>query len=570
MKLLRLLFTYARPQVLLAMITGAASGLATTALLGILNRAIGRIGEDGIGELTLAFLGLAVLAAVARIVSGYTLDRFGQQAVFELRTSLSRSILATPLSQLEAIGSHRLMTALTNDINAVSGAVRQISTLSINATIVVGGLAYLGWLSGKLLLLLLCLLPLGVLTYWAPGRAAMKHQRHTRELADVLVESYQGVTDGTKELQLNRSRRLAFLRRLEETGMLFQQLRVRLLSLLRIAGTWGQLLFFLLVGALVFVLPPWLGLGREVITGAALALLYVANAIQGILDRLPDLTQASVSVDKVEKLGLSLARASQDQGGEPLRPAAARASLELRGVRYGHPADDGQAGFAVGPVDLRLVPGETVFLTGGNGSGKTTLAKLIAGLYAPSGGEILLDGRVVADSDREIHRQHVSAVFSDFHLFRELLGFEHTPELKRALGENLERLELSSKVRVEGGEFSTLKLSQGQRKRLALVVATLEDRPIVLFDEWAADQDPQFKEFFYYDFLAQLKARHKTVVVISHDDRYYGVADRVVKLDGGLIQEEVVPGAGGVASALDSRLLNPRAGGAAPLYQGGI
>ena len=85
------------------------------------------------------------------------------------------------------------------------------------------------------------------------------------------------------------------------------------------------------------------------------------------------------------------------------------------------------------------------------------------------------------------------------------------------------------------GVFSTTRLSRGQRKRLALVTAYLEDRPIYLFDEWAADQDPLFRRVFYQRLLPELKRRGKTVVAVTHDDRYFDAADQLIKLEEGKV-----------------------------------
>ena len=105
-------------------------------------------------------------------------------------------------------------------------------------------------------------------------------------------------------------------------------------------------------------------------------------------------------------------------------------------------------------------------------------------------------------------------------------------------------LQLDHKVRIEDGAFSTIHLSQGQRKRLALLTSYLEDRPIYVFDEWSADQEPMFREIFYRHLLPGLRAKLKTVVVITHDDRYFDAADRIIELDYGRFRNERAVGKG--------------------------
>jgi len=188
----------------------------------------------------------------------------------------------------------------------------------------------------------------------------------------------------------------------------------------------------------------------------------------------------------------------------------------------------------IGPINLHFHAGELVYLVGGNGSGKSTLAKILTGLYTPEGGEIRVNGQVITNQNRDDYRQHFSAVFADFHLFDRFMGIKGENRDAQAQ-EYLEQLHLSHKVKIENGKLSTTELSQGQRKRLALLTAYLEDRSFYLFDEWASDQDPLFKDVFYTKLLPELKARGKTVLVITHDDHYFHLADRVIKLDYGQI-----------------------------------
>jgi putative ATP-binding cassette transporter len=211
-------------------------------------------------------------------------------------------------------------------------------------------------------------------------------------------------------------------------------------------------------------------------------------------------------------------------------------NTELKQVTYTYRHEDSPDEFTLGPIDLSIPAGELLFITGGNGSGKTTLAKIIVGLYPPETGSIQYNGVSVTDQNRDTYRQLFSVVFSDFFLFESLLGMSGA-DLDERARTYLSDLQLDHKVKIQGGMLSTTRLSQGQRKRLALLTAALENRPVFFFDEWAADQDPAFKEIFYFNILADLKAHGKTVIVISHDERYYGVADRIVHMESGCLVE---------------------------------
>ncbi|WP_067570513.1 ATP-binding cassette domain-containing protein [Nocardia acidivorans] len=215
-----------------------------------------------------------------------------------------------------------------------------------------------------------------------------------------------------------------------------------------------------------------------------------------------------------------------DHGGRDARPVPMTAMPE---------AGEGD-GFRLGPIDLTFEPGQITFIVGGNGSGKSTLAKLITGLYVPRTGTVKLNDELIDHENIEWFRQNASAIFTDFHLFEDYLGFDR-PGIDEEVRHYLQELQIAHKVTVQDGKLSTIDLSQGQRKRLALLTALLEDRSIYLFDEWAADQEPKFRDVFYTEILAELKARNKTVIVITHDDRYFHLADQLVKLDFGKLTE---------------------------------
>jgi len=362
----------------------------------------------------------------------------------------------------------------------------------------------------------------------------MARYRRAREEQDGLFKQFRSLTEGNKELKLHAPRRTAFVARVERIARSLRDHYVSGATIAGIGHAWGQLLVFFAVGFLVFVLPQLQPISREVLTGYALVIFYVMSPFQYVLQSTPLLGRGSIAIERVEKLGLSLEEPVAGPRALPAAPASAWRRLELSGVIYGYNRSE-EDGFAVGPIDLDFQPGEIVFVVGGNGSGKTTLAKIIVGLYVPEDGELRLDGRPVTAESLDSYRQLFSMVFSDFCLFDSLLGLE-SADLDQRAHRYLAKLHLDRKVSVEEGELSTVALSQGQRKRLALLTAYLEDRPIYVFDEWAADQDPVFKEIFYHQLLPELRSQGKTVLVISHDDRYFGVADRVIRLEEGRLK----------------------------------
>jgi putative ATP-binding cassette transporter len=463
----------------------------------------------------------------------------------DLRLRLTRSILAAPLRQLEKLGPHRLLATLTNDINVIVDSITGLPTLLMHLAVVVSCLAYLGWLSPRVLLEVFGFLVLGILTYQIPVIRGFAHMYKARALYDELVKQIRALTEGTKELKMHRRRRRAFVGEVEEAVLAFQEESRSGSIIFAAAASWGQALVYVVLGLLVFGLPRIQPTDLRTLLSFTVILFQLMVPLEVLMNMLPNLGRASASTRNIEELGLTLEAELREREAAEDRPVTPEwRRLELRGITHSYRRENEEESFLLGPIDLAFEPGELVFLVGGNGSGKTTLAKLILGLYAPEAGEVRFAGEIIGDDNREQYREHFAAVFSDFFVFEKLLGLG-ADALDDAARGYLRRLLLEQKVQVRDGVLSTIDLSQGQRKRLALMTAYLEDRPIYLFDEWAADQDPMFKEVFYLAILPELKARGKTVFVISHDDHYFHVADRILKLDYGKIESDLA-----VAAAL--------------------
>jgi putative ATP-binding cassette transporter len=519
----------ARLWAVLAMVFGLASGAVKAGLLATINASLGQVADPSPG-LVARFVALCLLLPAVRFAGDVLMLQLTTQAISQLWLSLSRRVLANSLRRVEDLGAARIFAALTSDVQAISLATAIAPTLLMSLALVVGCFGYLAWLSWRLMFLVVLVAACGVTAYRLAFRGAYRHFKRRRSTEDDLYQHFRGLTDGFKELKIHRPRREAFVDdQLTPTVGLLRSLRVRGGILFSIANSFGVTLFYVLIGFLLFAHRGSAGIDLEVLTGYTLVILYIMVPIDTMLQNMPILSRAGIAVEKIEELGLALdPPAAAGGAGDP--PAPWR-ELELRGVTSEYPGRDGHP-FTLGPVDAVFDPGKIVFLVGGNGSGKTTFAKVLTGLYAPTEGAVLLDGAEITEGARDGYRQLFSTVFSDFYLFRDLLGIGDE-DFDAQAGRHLEKLDLAHQVEVRDGRLSTLDLSQGQRKRLALLVSYLEDRPIYLFDEWAADQDPLFKRFFYLELLPELRTRGKTVFVISHDDAYFHLADRIVRFDSG-------------------------------------
>ncbi|MBF1988267.1 cyclic peptide export ABC transporter [Fischerella thermalis] len=535
MNLITLLLRSSWKIFILASFIGLLSGVSTAGLLITINTHINQVSLTT--TLIVSFIGLWCLKFITNIISKYLLINLTEKAILELRLTLSERILATPLYHLEVLGKHRILATLTDDVLAISRTVYIIPTVCIDITIVASCLLYLFWLSPTIFLLVLISLLMGILSYLQLARKATSLFTLARQQEDRLFNHFQSITEGTKELKLHKERRQTFLKKeLRETAQIYRRKNVVGMTIFAAAAGWGNSLFFIVVGLVIFALPTFQTIPTHVLSGYALTILYLLSPLDYIMSAIPAFSKATVALKKINSLKLSLSNHCHESNLMNWDEADNFCHrLEFAGITHTYHQDLEDTAFTLGPIDLTVSGGEIVFIVGGNGSGKSTLIKLITGLYTPESGKIYFNSKLVTAENQEWFRQHFSAVFSDFYLFDNLfnLGKNITDD---KIKDYLVQLQLDKKVQINNGILSTTLLSQGQRKRLALLTAYLEDRPIYVFDEWASDQDPVFKKVFYSQILPELKNQGKTVIVVTHDDQYFYLSDRIVKLDYGKVE----------------------------------
>jgi putative ATP-binding cassette transporter len=541
MQLFRFLLRYSSWLLVLSTFLGIVSGAGSAYVLSRISDELNASQGIGLGGLPL-FAALVGLVVGTELLSRLLLLRVSSNIVRRMRITLCEQILRAPLRRVEASGSSGLMAALTEDVQRITEAMLALPAQCANMGIAIACFVYLYMLAWPLALAYTLIFLYGIVAHELITRLARPSMDGARKKWDELFGVYDGLVGGNKELKLHRPRRQALVAQdLTTVTQDMRQLAWRWNAIVAVAAAHTQLIFYALLGFVLYASALVGSYGTVVLQGFVLMALFMSSPIASIVGAWPKFHAADVSLQSIRKLGLSLAGEAKTDLREQAGVLAQERfrSLEFDAVRFDYQAEDGgDKPFQLGPVSFKLEPGELVFVIGGNGSGKSSFVRLLTGLYPPSAGEVRFNGQAIDEDNRDDYRQHFSVAFSDYHLFRNLHGL-NTDQLAQRVAKHLDRLDLTDKVSVHETRLSTLDLSQGQRKRLALLTLLLEQRSVMVFDEWAADQDPHFKRVFYYEVLPELKAQGRTIVVVSHDDQYFDCADRIVRFtEGRIISDE--------------------------------
>lgn len=525
------------------------SGLSSALILVIVTSAASAAQEpaqrSGFRYFLLFLLALAINVVTQRGVFT-TASRTVEESLERVRNRLADLIRHADLQSYEKTGRARIYAAVNRDTMTISQAAFPLINAGQSFAVVAFTLLYIAFLSRTALLVSLVFLGIAVSIHVRQRKQHMRNVLTAMEREGELFDSLTDLLDGFREVRMSSARSDDLFA--DASRVSAETMEIKRLTWGQVASRYlfSQMTFFVLIAAMVFVVPyltqsylPNVSVAyRSVIIKAATAVLFMMGPLSAVVATLPTLAEANTASDNLERLE------SEFEGlGRPPVPAGPGrrgfSEIRFRNATF-HYADPLAARpFVVGPIDLVVRAGEVLFLAGGNGSGKTSLLKLLAGLYHPSGGVITVDGQPLTDDNRPGYRELFACVFADYHLFDRLYGLGGIEdEQANAL---LADLGLADKTRVTGGAFESLLLSSGQRRRVALLVSLLEDRPVYVFDEWAVEQDPAFRRRFYEEMIPSLKQAGKTVVAITHDDRYFGIADRVVKMESGRVVSDTSP-----------------------------
>jgi putative pyoverdin transport system ATP-binding/permease protein len=516
-------------------------GVSNASILAAINAGVQDAGngqKPGLWAATLFLVALFLFMKSQQFVT-ITATAEIEAIIHKLRLRLMNQIRRSELLDLEGIGRSRIVAAVTGDTAILTQASNMLCFTVQGAVLICFVSVYVAYLS----------LVAFALTVVIVGTSGVVFHLKNRRLSEQKAESAAGerrffdrltdFLDGFKEVRLNSARSDDLFDDAGEVSKTAANIKIRTQAeTFRMIIT-SQISMYILLGAVVFVAPNLSdSLGGSSVAKATTALLFVVGACFGLVQSIPILLNANAAAYRIQQLEMALSSVARSEARDIVAPKHFD-KIDMRNIVFRYVDKFSDTTFQIGPIDFSLKSGELVFITGGNGSGKSTFLRVFAGLYPPDSGEITLDGVRINDSTRDEYRALMSAIFFDYHLFRRLYG---VPDADPAeVDRLLRKFRLDDRTGLSQGEFRTLDLSSGQRRRLALIVSLLEKRPIMLLDEWTAEQDPEFRRKFYDELLPEMMQSGATVVVITHDDRYLDelhLPARRIRMDEGRIVDE--------------------------------
>lgn len=510
----------------------ALSGLANAMILAIINAAAEMISNDNLEAqyfllYLIAFILFIYTQRYALSQTVVAIEKF----IRKTRVRIADKIRSTELHFIENSERGEMYTRLTQDSNIISQSALLLITSAQSAMVLIFSFLYLAWLSPLSFLMTILFISSAIYMYLFYEKSISKQLHIVTQKEAKFFGYFSHLLDGFKELKMNRNKSDDLFEQIEtlsketqiaKTSAGLQQVTTLMFS---------RMSFYLLLGILVFIVPSFHASQADEIYKISTTILFIIGPIGMLVSSLPILSQSNLALENLNKLETQLDEVILDIYTETQPVVPDFKQIRLDKATFSYQDQYGKSLFAIGPIDLEIKTGEMIFIIGGNGSGKSTLLKLLTGLYYPTTGSLELNHELIERSESTSYRELFAIIFTDFHLFDKLYGLSKVDD--KQVKKLLQLVELDKKTKYREGGFTQLDLSTGQKKRLAFVAAVLENKSIYIFDELAADQDPQFRQYFYEKILPDLKQQGKTIIAVTHDDKYFYIADRVLKMEYG-------------------------------------
>ncbi len=510
------------------------SGIVNAVLLSVLNAAANSAGE---GEVQVKYLLMFALAlTVFYITKRYILRKsvvIVENAVYSLRLRILEKLRHCELSPMESIGKDEIFTRISNDTNFISQSAAVIINAFQAAILVFFALIYIAFLSFTAFAATILILALAI-SYFLKRQVEINQElRAANQNESAIYAHMENLVEGFKEIKINHLKNDQLYNDIRQTADYGKTVKISSGLRFAVGFMFSEMVFYMLLAAIIFLLPQFQTLYAGTLTRLTASILFVIGPLENIVTTIPlfaKAIQATQNIDRLEQKISAFSATDIERSYPPLPPFY---EIKMEDVVYEYMDEERQASFTLGPINFTLGKGNLICIVGGNGSGKSTFLKVLTNLYHPASGTVLVNGKQLKNYNKDDYRYWFSTIFTDFHLFPKIYGIPNLDADK--VNEYINLMGLSHKTHFNGENFSNVRLSTGQRKRLALICTLLEDKPIMILDEVTADQDPGFKKFFYTEVLPTFRQKGKTVIMVSHDDKYTEQFDRVIEMEYGKI-----------------------------------
>ena len=520
-------------------ILATISGIANASLLSIINAAAALVEDEEIHyRYFLLYITLFIIFFMAKKNALKKVTKKIELIISDIRNRISDKLISSELSTIESLDTASVFVRLTKDANVISNITISLTNATQSIMMIFFALIYVLLISEVTFLAILICISSGVLLYLSHSKKIRAELIETYKIEDEFFHSVDGILRGFKDLKLNSKKSRDFL----------DQHRVLLDKLIVLRSNTGdrfitnimfsEVFLYILLASVVFIIPNFVAETHADVIKITATTLFIIAPLTMTVSLIPTISKASIAAKSLNDLEDTLDK-EQKKLVQPIEKAENIdrdfKEIELKDLEFNYFDKDNTQLFGVGPVNLNIKKGELIFIVGGNGSGKSTFIKTLIGLYFPDKGSISIDNELIGGYNYQPYRDLFSIVLTDFYLFKKIYGIENVKHSH--INKLLIEMQLEKKTEFIDGSYTNIDLSTGQRKRLALITSLIEDKPIYIFDEWAADQDPSFRKYFYIDILQTLKDAGKTIIAVTHDDSYFHMADRVFKMDYGKLTE---------------------------------
>jgi len=523
------------PLLLMTIISASANAI----LLVIINQAAHTV-DFGNPNYRL-FILFVITIALFIISQKYVLSKItkiSETIVNAIRVRLADKVRKSDFYELEKLGNAEVYSRISKDSTTITQTSPVIMNAIQSAVMVFFCMIYIFFLSPIAFWLSVLAIVGSIIYYLVNDKKISAFMRVASDQEVKLFDVLGHVLNGFKEIKVNTDKSNDVIDELSNTSDSVRDAKVNALIPFANNYIYSIVFFYLLIAIIIFLLPNLYQTFNDVVVKLTTAVLFMVGPLSNVVNMVSLLSQSNIAVENLYELEERLDNVNDGNSNSYLQwiePFKKFKNIDLKNISFTYKDDEGDPLFSVEPSNLEIKRNEVIFIIGGNGSGKTTFLKLLTGLYHSSSGQMTVDDNIIQPQNIQAYRELFSVIFSDFHLFDKLYGLRDIEPFK--VNDLLKLMEISDKTTYDDNRFSNLRLSTGQRKRLALLVTFLEDKQIYIFDEWAADQDPHFRDFFYEHLLKDLKSRGKTIIAVTHDDRYFHCADRVLKMDCGQFVE---------------------------------